>query len=595
MPERAVLLLAFFFLALALSARVAGPASPGDPVTGFVDVPGGRLWYEARGQGTPLVLIHDGLLSSETWDEQAPAFARHFRVIRYDRRGYGRSEAPKEPWSDVDDLHALFESLKLGRALLIGCSYGGSLAVDYALAHPDRLEGLVLVGPVVSGLPYSQHFWRRTFGNFAPQIREGDLPKTIDAWVNDSYITDAASTRARERIRELLTRNPASITVGRVQPREPERPAAGRLGEIRTPTLLVVGASDIADVHAHVGALENGIDRARRVVIPRAGHLVHMEKPEEFNELVLTFARPGEAAAAYLATLDRDRMAEEGRRLLEYDASAPLDVQEAGTEQRGDVRVIDLSYASPLGGRVPAHLVLPAGEGKRPGVLFLHPGQGDRATFLEEAVELARDRGLVSLTISAPFLRPENRERPRRPFDSEADRNEQVQTIVDLRRGLDLLAGRPEVDASRLAYVGHSLGATVGGTLAGIDRRPVAFVLMAGLPSPTHAHARGDDRVATAFQTFLTPEEQDSYVNALAPLDAVHFIGRAAPAKLLFQFAHRDEFITYWDAALYLQAASAPKEVQWYDTDHFFDDEARKARGEWLGRVLGPREATGGP
>jgi pimeloyl-ACP methyl ester carboxylesterase len=574
-------------LLLLLLALPAGAASSGDPVTGFVEVPGGKLWYEARGKGTPVVLIHDGLLPSEPWDEQVPVFARHFRVIRYDRRGYGRSEAAKEPWSDVDDLDALFESLKLDRALLIGCSYGGSLAVDYTLARPDRVEGLVLVGPVVSGLPYSQHFWRRTYGNFSPQIRAGDLQKTLDAWVNDPYITNAENTRARQRIREILTKDPASIRIGRGQPKPPERPAAGRLAEIRKPTLLVVGASDIPDVHAHVGALENGIDRARRVVIPQAGHLVHMEKPEEFNDIVLTFARPGEAAAAYLATLDRARMDEEGRRLLEYDASAPLDVQEAGTEQRGDARVIDLTYASPLGGRVPAYLVLPKGEGKRPGILFLHPGQGSRTTFLDEAVELARDRGFVSLAISAPFLRPENRERARKPFDPETDRKEQIQTIVDLRRGLDLLASRPEVDPSRLAYVGHSLGATVGGTLAGIDKRPVAFILMAGLPSLTHANAEGDNQVATAFQTFLTPEQQDAHTKALAPLDAVHFIGRAAPAKLLFQFAHRDEFITYWDAALFVQAASAPKEVQWYDTDHFFNDEARKARGEWLGRAVG--------
>jgi pimeloyl-ACP methyl ester carboxylesterase len=574
-------------LLLALPAGAAPAPPPGDPVTGFVEVPGGKIWYEAQGQGTPLVLIHDGLLSSETWDEQVPTFARTFRVIRYDRRGYGRSEAPKEPWSDVDDLHALLEFLKIEQAILIGCSYGGSLAVDYTLAHPDRVEGMVLVGPVVSGLPYSRHFWRRTLGNFASQVRGGDLKATIDAWVNDPYITDAANTGVRERIRELLTRNPASISVGRVQPKTPERPAAGRLREIRKPVLLVVGASDVPDVHAHAGALEGGIHRARRVVVPGAGHLVHMEKPETFNEIAFAFMRPGESAAAYLTTLDRDRMYEEGRRLLKYDASAPLDVQEAGTEQRGDARVVDLSYASPLGGRVPAYLVLPKGEGKRPGILFLHPGQGDRTTFLEEAVELARDRGFVSLTISAPFLRPENQGSPRKPFDPETDRKEQIQTIVDLRRGLDLLASRPEVDSSRLAYVGHSLGATVGGTLAGVDKRPVAFVLMAGLPSLTHANAKGDNQVATAFQTFLTPEQQEAYVKALAPLDAVHSIGRAAPARLLFQFAHRDEFITYWDAALYMQAASTPKQVQWYDTDHYFDDEARAARGEWLGRVVG--------
>lgn len=570
---------------LLLFLPLAAAAAPGDPLTGFADVPGGKLWYEIQGQGSPMVFLHDGLLASETWDAQIPVFAKSFRTVRYDRRGYGRSEPAQAPYSDVDDLAALFDTLRIPRAILVGCSYGGSLAVDFALAHPDRVEGLILVGPVVSGLPYSQHFNRRGITNALPRFREGDTRKVLENWANDPYITDAASLRVRERILELLAKNPGPVTGANLQPTPPQRPAAGRLGEIKKPTLLVVGASDIPDVHAHVGALENGIARARRVVIPDAGHLVHMEKPEEWNETVLEFASPGTAAAAYLKTLAGDRTREQSRGLFDYDARAPLDVREAGTETRGGVRVVDLTYASPMGGRVPAFLVLPPGEGKRPAVLFLHPGQGNRSTFLDEAVELAKDRGFVALSISAPFLRPEAVRG--RVFDAGHDRKEQIQTIVDLRRGLDLLAARPEVDPKRLAYVGHSLGATVGGTLAGIDKRPVAYVLMAGLPSLSRANSHGDNRVATAFQTILTPEEQKVYVDALAPVDAVHYIGHAAPAKLLFQFAHRDEFITYWDAAVYLQAASSPKEVQWYDTDHYFDAEARKARGEWLGRAVG--------
>lgn len=580
MIDRAVLL----SLVLLLVSLTVQAASPADPVTGFVEVPGGKLWYEIRGQGSPMVFLHDGLLPSETWDDQIPYFAKTFRTVRYDRRGYGRSEPAKAPFSDVDDLAAVFDTLKIPRAILVGCSYGGSLAVDFALAHPDRVEGLVLVGPVVSGLPYSGHFNRRGLANALPRFREGDTQKVVENWANDPYLTDAGSTRARERIRELLGKNPGPVA-GNLQPSPPERPAARRLREIRKPALILLGASDIPDVHAHAGALENGIERARRVVIPGAGHLVHMEKPEKWNETVLEFVSPGTAAAAYLKTLEGDRTLEQNRDLFEYDAKAPLDVQEAGTEARGDVRVIDLTYASPMGGRVPAFLVLPPGEGKHPAVLFLHPGQGDRSTFLDEAVLLAKDRGFVSLTISAPFLRPGAVRG--KAFDAGQTRKEQIQTIVDVRRGLDLLVSRPEVDPARLAYVGHSLGATVGGTLAGIEKRPAAFVLMAGLPSLSHANSHGDNRVATAFQTLLTPEAQKTYVDALAPIDAVHYIGHAAPAKLLFQFAHRDEFITYWDAALYLQAASSPKEVQWYDTDHYFNDEAREARGEWLGKILG--------
>lgn len=552
--------------------------------TGFVDVPGGRLHYEARGHGPALVLIHDGLVFSATWDGQMPAFSRHYRTVRYDRRGYGLSDPPKEAWSDLDDLHAVLDALKIDRAVLVGNSNGSRLAVDFALAHPERVSGLVLVGPVVTGLPYSEHFVRRGTENYRPLFLEGSREKLIEAWIQDRYITDPANTRARERIRELLRKSPGPLGQDWPEPRDPD-PAVGRLSGIRVPTLIVVGASDIPDVHAHAGALEAGIHGSRRVLVADAGHLVHLEKPERFNETVMTFLKPDLAAQAWLDSLRNDRTFEESRSLFDYDASAPPDVRETGTEMRGGARVIDLTYASPMGGRVPAWLVRPAAEGRHPAAVFLHPGQGDRSTFLDEAVALA-ERGLVSLLIGAPFTRPERQGIARKPFDPVEDRRDQIQTIVDLRRAFDVLAARPEVDAGRLAYVGHSLGATVGGTLAGIERRPRAFVLMAGLPSLTYGSAHGDNPVAVAFQTLLTPEEQGAWLRALAPLDAVHYVSRSAPAKLLFQFARRDEFISPWDAEVYVRAAGEPKEVRWYDTDHSFDEQARRDRMEWLLRML---------
>ncbi len=275
------------------------------------------------------------------------------------------------------------------------------------------------------------------------------------------------------------------------------------------------------------------------------------------------------------------------RRALDYDATKPLEIQEAGTEQRGGVRILDLSYASPMGGRVPAYLILPPGEGKHPAVLFLHPGQGSRSTFVDEAVTLAKDRGIVSLTISAPFLRPENQgKRKGNPWNPEVSRNEQIQAVLDLRRGFDLLAARSEVDPGRMAYVGHSLGATVGGILAGVEKRPVAFVLMAGYPSLRHAVEYGEDQGALAFQELATPEQASAYLKAMEPLDALFYVWNAPPAKILFQFARRDELVSAWDAAVYVWAARDPKEVRWYDTDHYFNDEARRDRDEWLAKTL---------
>ena len=574
-------------LALPCLLLMAAAASA-ETATGFVDAPGGgRLWYEAKGTGAPIVFLHDGLVSSAGWEGPFDSLSQSFRVIRYDRRGFGRSEPPKGPYSDIDDLQAVFETLKIGRAALVGCSNGSKLAVDYTLAHPDKVEALVLVGPVISGLPHSEHFLRRGMVNYRPMFQEKSREKLIEAWVQDPYLTDSHDAEARTRLRELLTKSPGPLTATVPESRPPDRPAAGRLAEIHVPTLILVGESDIPDVHAHAGVLEAGIHGARRTIVPKAGHLIQLERPGLVEWEIRGFLRPGETAQRELTMISSFVRLEETRRALDYDAKAPLEIQEAGTEQRGGVRIVDLSYASPLGGRVPAYLILPPGEGKHPAVLFLHPGQGDRKTFVDEAVGLAKDRGFASLTINAPFLRPENQgKRGGNPWNAEVSRKEQIQTVQDLRRGFDLLVSRLEVDPRRLAYVGHSLGATVGGILAGVEKRPVAFVLMAGYPLLTHAMEHGRDQGAIAFQELATAEQRSAYLKAMAPLDAEFYVWDAPPARVLFQFARRDEFITPWDAEVYVWAAKDPKEVLWYDTDHFFNEAARRDRDEWLAKNL---------
>jgi fermentation-respiration switch protein FrsA (DUF1100 family) len=109
---------------------------------------------------------------------------------------------------------------------------------------------------------------------------------------------------------------------------------------------------------------------------------------------------------------------------------------------------------------------------------------------------------------------------------------------------------------------------------------------MAGYPSLTHAVMSNGDQGSIAFRELTTPEQRDAYVKAMETLDALYYVFAAAPAKLLFQFAKRDEYITPWDAAAYVRAAKEPKEVLWYDTDHFFNEAARHDRDEWLAKAL---------
>lgn len=243
---------------------------------------------EIAGAGPPVVLSHDGLLHSESWDAQFDVLAAHYRVARWDRRGYGRSPRPTAPYSSVDDLAAVVRAVSDSPATLVGCSFGGLFSLQCALDHPGSVSALVLVGPSIGGMPFSEHF--RTRGGRGLPAPDAPDAEQIAFWTeSDPWFVAPENAAARERMRALLTANPRNLRPPLALERFPERPALPRLGEIAVPTLIVVGEKDIADVHAHSGAAEAGIPDATRVVLPGSGHLPHLEVPESFNRVVLDF------------------------------------------------------------------------------------------------------------------------------------------------------------------------------------------------------------------------------------------------------------------------------------------------------------------
>ena len=275
--------------------------------------------------------------------------------------------------------------------------------------------------------------------------------------------------------------------------------------------------------------------------------------------------------------------------MFEYDAQAPLDIEELSpVEDRDGVMVRDIAYAGPRGGKVTSYLVVPKEGGPFAGVLYLHPGEGDRATFLGEAIAFAQ-AGAVAVSIDGPFTRPSPWRRAPHPREIDAYRDVFVQTVVDLRRGIDLLASRTDVDADRIGYVGHSYGATLGGVLAGVEKRIKAYVLMAGLAAFSDWCRASDHPWAKWLRETLTVQQLEHYVREMSAIDANRFVGQAAPASLLFQCGRRDESVSEGDAQRFFEAASEPKEIRWYDAGHFLNDQARQDRIAWLGERLGLR------
>jgi dienelactone hydrolase len=271
--------------------------------------------------------------------------------------------------------------------------------------------------------------------------------------------------------------------------------------------------------------------------------------------------------------------------LFAYDASAPLDLLEAGTETHPGFTQIDLSYASPHGGRVPAYLIVPDGPGPFAGLILMHGSSGNRDTQVDFARDLA-PTGAVVLLISGPSGRPDRLAR----IDTwitftPNDRAEQIQLIVDLQRGVDLLLSRPEVDPARLGYVGYSYGAAMGGLLAGVEHRLAAYGFMVG-DGGLVAHFTDADGPID-YLAEMPPAAQADWLAAMEPIEPIEFVDEAAPAALFFQNALRDTLVSREDTEAYQAAGSEPKRVAWYDSGHGLPRQAYLDMVAWLAEHLG--------
>ena len=174
---------------------------------GRVRVNGAELYYEVGGEGQPLVLLHDGLLDRRVWDDQFVTFARHYRTIRYDRRGYGKSSLPDRPFSDISDLHRLLRHLDINEAYLLGMSNGGKVALEFALKHPEMVAALVLVGPNLRAYRPSEEKQRR-ISEILYVARERGAEAGVEAWMEDPFYPPAKDKpAARERVRRIAREN----------------------------------------------------------------------------------------------------------------------------------------------------------------------------------------------------------------------------------------------------------------------------------------------------------------------------------------------------------------------------------------------------
>jgi pimeloyl-ACP methyl ester carboxylesterase len=267
----------------------SGGKSGAKSASGLAEVNGTRLYYEAAGEGTAVVLVHGGLVDARLWDAQMGPLSKRLRVVRYDLRGFGRSAAATEPFSHLEDLRALLDFLKIERASLVGLSLGGIIAADFALEHPGRVDRLVLVGP---GLRGDKQPPPKDTAAAVEAMSRGAEAFADATMTRELYAAVRPGSDAYKLLRRMLLDNFKALSTFRLM-KSPEPPTAERLGQIKAPTLVVIGGRDGTNLLNIADTIAAGVPGARKVTIQGSSHHPPVEKPKELNRALLDFLVEG--------------------------------------------------------------------------------------------------------------------------------------------------------------------------------------------------------------------------------------------------------------------------------------------------------------
>jgi 2-hydroxy-6-oxonona-2,4-dienedioate hydrolase len=263
--------------------------------SGFARIGNANLYYEVAGKGQPFVMIHAGVADSRQWNNEFTRFAKHFRTVRYDLRGYGKSEPVDGEFSHMGDLIALLDVLGIRERLIImGCSMGGGLAMDFALAQPSSVKALVMVGAGPSGLKLNvQSHPKSAAAETAYDAGQLDLVAELETqiWFDGMGRTPDQVNQAMRMLAYDMNRLALAHDAKHLGKRLPDAdsPAAEGLATLDVPVLVIVGAHDTPYMLAAADYMAQTIRSARKVIIEDAAHLSNMDQPDEFQRIVEAF------------------------------------------------------------------------------------------------------------------------------------------------------------------------------------------------------------------------------------------------------------------------------------------------------------------
>ncbi len=270
----------------------------GEVIANAIEINGSKLVYEMAGEGQTVLFSHAGFVDSGMWDEQWEEFALHYRVVRYDMLGFGKSDPAQGPVSRRDHLGQLLEHLGIESAHLVGCSMGGELIIDFALEHPEMVSSLTVVNGTPSGFEMQ--------GAPPPEIMEmidamqkGDLARMAEMqlrlWIDGPFRQpEQVDQRVRQRAAEMnqIAVQNQTYIIADAEPADPlTPPAVTRLQELHLPVLIIAGSLDNPEILRAADLMVERIPGARKAIMQECAHLPNMEKPAEFNRIVLEFLR----------------------------------------------------------------------------------------------------------------------------------------------------------------------------------------------------------------------------------------------------------------------------------------------------------------
>jgi len=245
------------------------------------------LYYEVSGRGEPVILVHGFSLDRRMWDAQETLLKSDFRVIRYDLRGHGLSDEWTEPFSAHTDMLSVFDAVDLPEAVVVGLSAGAEIAIDFAIAHPDRVSALVLASPGVRGYqPVGSFDWMTPV---IEALQEREYEQATRAWTETPIMRIRSDPQADSIMRAIVMDNWRIWTYDPQLQQMPRPPALERLNEISAPTLIIVGELDLVDTQRVSDTLSVCLPNAALLTAPESGHLINLEAPVFFNEALFSF------------------------------------------------------------------------------------------------------------------------------------------------------------------------------------------------------------------------------------------------------------------------------------------------------------------